>query len=362
MAKEAAPDFSPDFSVVICTYNGALRLPKLLESLQAQQASCRWEVLIVDNNSSDRTAAVVQAAQATWRSDVPLRYCFESHQGLAFARRCAIRHTQGNLIGFLDDDTLPESGWVEAAYRFAEQHPQAGAYGSAIHGIYETPPPPGFHRIACCLAIIDRGDMPFQYVSDRGVLPAGAGMVIRRQAWLEQVPKIPALAGVKAGSLRAKGEDVETLSYIRRSWEIWHNPAMALGHVIPAARLERNYLLNLFWHIGLSRYPLRKIQHRPWLWPLMVGLYCLSDLRKGLRHVWSTQSFLRPLKSLDVVEACEFSLLLGSFLSPFYGLWNGPLNGPSHHLDKVEGVKEPAFDNENLSLLTVNRMIGQRLL
>lgn len=304
----------PDISVVICTYNGEARLPQVLEKLRSPKPDCRWEIVIIDNNSQDRTAAVIAKLQHSWRTDVPLRYCFEPEQGLAFARRRAIREVCSPLIGFLDDDTLPDANWVSAAVHFGQQHPEAGAYGSSIEGVYETAPPPNFERIACCLAIINRGDRPFQYSSVRGVLPAGAGMVIRRQAWLAQVPAKPALAGVKAGSLKAKGEDVETLTYIRQAWAIWHNPAMKLRHIIPKERLERDYLLNLFWQIGLSRYPLRRVRYRRWQWPFIVPIYFLNDLRKSCWHL-STKLSMRPF---ETVEACEFSLLLGSSLSPFF--------------------------------------------
>lgn len=279
----------------------------------------QWEVVVVDNNSCDRTAEVVHRWQTDgqsampqlWRSDVALRYCFEPRQGLAFARRLAIRETQSPLIGFLDDDTLPDDDWVSAAIAFGQQHLEVGAYGSSISGLYEVPPPPRFHRIACCLAIIDRGERPFCYDRERGVLPAGAGMVVRRQAWLEQVPAVPALAGVSARSLKAKGEDVETLSYIRRTWPIWHNPQMKLAHIIPKARLEPSYLLNLFWRIGLSRYPLRKIGYGVWQWPLIAGLHFLNDFKKLLLK-------LLRLRQWGTVEICELSLLLGSLASPFY--------------------------------------------
>lgn len=319
----------PDFSVVICTYNGALRLPQILEKLKAQKEAqdCRsaigpesysrkfqWEVLIVDNNSSDHTPQIVQQFQQSWRPGVPLRYCFEPRQGLAFARRKAIAETQSSLIGFLDDDTLPAECWVSEARKFGQTHPNVGAYGSNVSGQYEVPPPEGFERIACCLAIIERGQQPFQYAA-RGVLPAGAGMVIRRQAWLEQVPAIPALAGVSGKSLKTKGEDVETLSYIRTAWPVWHNPAMRIAHVIPKARLERQYLLNLFWQIGLSRYALRQTRYSQWTWWLILLLYLANDLRKVLRCLFPQLRL--PAMKLGTVEACEFSLLLGSLLSPF---------------------------------------------
>ncbi|MEM9907910.1 MAG: hormogonium polysaccharide biosynthesis glycosyltransferase HpsE [Cyanobacteria bacterium P01_D01_bin.44] len=314
-----------DFSVVVCTYNGESRLPTVLEALQTNQSvltlsqhsphTFTWEVLIIDNNSQDNTACVVKQYQQTWPDGVELRYVFEPKQGLAYARRRAVRMAQADWIGFLDDDTIPATDWVSAAYQFAQQHPDVGAYGSEVQGDYESPPPPGFSRIASCLAVIQRGDRPFQYACRRGVLPAGAGMVIRRQAWLLHVPNVPKLTGVCANSLQAKGEDVETLSYIRQGgWPIWHNPHMRLFHQISKARLERTYLLQLFQGIGLSRYPLRMVRYRRWQRPAMTLLYAFSDLRKLGLHLLKTQQIFR----LDTITACERRLLISSLLSPIY--------------------------------------------
>ncbi|MEM9979990.1 MAG: glycosyltransferase, partial [Cyanobacteria bacterium P01_D01_bin.2] len=207
-----------DLSVVVCTYNGEHRLPLLLDRLKSQitPGSLTWEILIVDNNSHDQTAQCVATYQRQWLLPSFLRYTFEPRQGLAYARRRAMAHTAGELVAFLDDDTLPSLDWVAQVYKFGQHHSQVGAYGSAITGHYESEPPAGFERIASCLAVIQRGDIPFQYDPNRGILPAGAGMVIRRQAWLDCVPTEPALSGVRGTSLRAKGEDVETLSYIRQ--------------------------------------------------------------------------------------------------------------------------------------------------
>ncbi|MEL6135823.1 MAG: hormogonium polysaccharide biosynthesis glycosyltransferase HpsE [Cyanobacteria bacterium J06628_6] len=304
-----------DFSVVVCTYNGAARLPAVLAQLRSQRSTpFKWEVLIVDNNSQDETAALVRQQQQSWLADVPLRYTFEPRQGLAYARRCAVSQLHSHLIGFIDDDTLPDPDWVQQAFAFAQRYPEVGAYGSDIRGQYVVEPPPNFERIASCLAIIQRGDRPFRY-GVSGVLPAGAGMVVRRQAWLSCVPKHPILKGVCGPSLNAKGEDVETLSYLReRGWPIWHNPQMRLTHQIPPSRLTSAYLLHLFQQIGLSRYPLRRLRYRWWQRPVMLGLHCVNDLRKLLKHIVKT----RQLIPRDVVTACERTLLIHSLISPFY--------------------------------------------
>ena len=307
------------FSVVICTYNGEFRLPALLDRLRSQHLPhpLTWEILIVDNNSHDHTAQCIHTYQQQWPEHIPLRYVFEPRQGLAYARRCAIRAVNSELIGFLDDDTLPANDWVAQAHQFGQHHPHIGAYGSAIDGRYESEPPAGFERIASCLAVIQRGDTPFQYHSRQGVLPAGAGMVVRHQAWLTCVPTEPALSGVCGISLQTKGEDVETLNYIRQGgWPIWHNPQMQLTHVIPQKRLCPSYLLPLFQCIGMSRYHLRRVRYPHWQRPWMLLLHGVNDLRKLLTHILKTKQFYPT----DLVTACERTLLIHSFISPIYRL------------------------------------------
>ena len=307
-----------DFTVVICTYNGEKRLPILLERLRSQHQTVAfsWEILIVDNNSNDGVAKLVHQYRDDWSADWSIRYCFEPKQGLAYARRRAIQETNSPLIGFLDDDTSPDENWVGAAYEFGLKHPEVGAFGSQIEADYEVSPPPHFHRIAACLAIIERGEKPFQYSPQRGVLPAGAGLVIRRRVWLAHVPEHPVLSGVCAGSLAEKGEDLETLSYIRKAgWPIWYNPKMRLSHHIPKGRLEQPYLIRLFQGIGLSRYPIRKLNHSPWKRPFIMPVYFLNDLRKLMTHVMKNR---RRMKNNDLVAICEMELFVSSVLSPFH--------------------------------------------
>lgn len=306
-----------DFTVAIRTYNGEKRLPAVLDRLRSQVGteSFSWEVVIVDNNSSDNTKKVVQAYQANWPQAYPLRYAFEAEQGAAFARQRAIREARGTFIGFLDDDNLPIPDWVAKAHAFGQQHPLAGAYGGQIRGNFEVAPPQHFERIAAFLAIIDRGQQVFRY--DTKVLPPGAGLVVRKQAWLENVPSRLLLRGPVGSSLSAKSEDIEALAYLRKAgWEIWHNPAMCIYHEIPKSRLEKAYLLNLCRGAGLGRHHIRMIGFKPWQRPLVFPVYLANDLRKVIFHFIK---YYRVLQT-DVVAACEMELLLGILISPFF-LW-----------------------------------------
>lgn len=307
-----------DFTIAIPTYNGANRLPQVLDKLRSQTdvEQISWEVIVVDNNSSDNTAEVVKQYQENWLSNVPLRYCFEPQQGAAFARLQAVQEAQGSLIGFLDDDTLPAPNWISTAVLFGKKHPKAGAYGSQIHGVYEVEPPPEFGRIACFLAIIERGSQPHLYHPKMKMLPPSAGLVVRQQAWLENVPEKPFLSG-RSGQSILNSEDLEVVMYIQNAgWEIWYNSEMHLYHQIPRQRLERDYLLYLMRSTGLARHYIRMLRLKPWQRPLLFPLGFFNDCRKALTYYLKHRTKLKS----DTVAACEMEFLRSSLVSPFY-LW-----------------------------------------
>ncbi|NEQ51965.1 MAG: glycosyltransferase family 2 protein, partial [Leptolyngbya sp. SIO3F4] len=150
-----------DFTIAICTYDGARRIPAVLDRLQRQieVQGVRWEVFVIDNNSHDSTKAVVLEYQKTWPSEIPLRYFFEGRQGAAYARQLAMENAQSELVGFLDDDNLPADNWVAAACKFGQDYPQVGAYGSQIHGQFDGVLPDDFARIQSFFALTQRGEI-----------------------------------------------------------------------------------------------------------------------------------------------------------------------------------------------------------
>lgn len=307
-----------DFTVAIPTYNGESRLPELLERLQNQISTehFSWEIIVVDNNSTDNTATLVRSYQSSWQCSYPLRYCFEPKQGAAYARKTAIEQAKGKFVGFLDDDNYPTYNWVAAAYAFGQSHPEAGAYGSQIHPKFEVEPPENFQRIAPFLAITERGNLPLLYSSHKKLLPPSAGLVVCRKAWLESLPKETILSGRVTGNMLT-GEDLEALSYIQKSgWEIWYNPAMEIYHQIPSWRLQREYLIPFFRGIGLSRYITRTVNLKSWQKPIALAAYMLNDLRKIIIHLLKYRWKIKT----ELVAACEMQLFISSFISPFY-LW-----------------------------------------
>ncbi|MCT7970473.1 hormogonium polysaccharide biosynthesis glycosyltransferase HpsE [Laspinema olomoucense] len=323
-----------NLTVAIPTYNGAPRLPKVLEALRHQinPEKLAWEIIIIDNNSSDETAQVIKDYQSNWAEDFPLEYYFEGQQGLAFARERAIQEAQGTYVAFLDDDNIPAPDWIAAAYQFGINYPQAGAFSGQIHGEFEVQPPENFKQIAPFLAIRQHGSKPFLFDPDNLRLPPGAGLVVRKQAWREAVPKTPKVVGNQGDAL-ARGDDYAPLLYLHKAgWEIWYNPAMHINHQIPHWRLERDYLLSLARACGLATCQLRMInattREKPGIWVKTI----FGNWRRIVQH---RIKYGDRLKS-ELIPAFQMEFYRGSLMSSFY--WLNKLKwGQAGAVDKAEG-------------------------
>ena len=309
-------------TVAIRTYNRADALAALLDRLyqQVHIEDIRWEVLVVDNNSSDHTAEVVQNHQSNWPFTQPLRYVFEPTQGAAIARQRAFGEAHGQWVGFIDDDNLPAPDWVYQAHLFSLAHPQIGAYGGQIQLKANSKLPKNFHQIAVYLAIIERGKSEFCYNHrPSNVLPPGTNIVIAKQVWLESVPQDMRLLGPSGKNLSSKGEDIELLSHIQKAgWEIWYAPSLQCSHKIPEWRLERSYLLSLAWGVGLGRHSIRMLRLKKEEKYLMPIAYFFNDLR-NLIH-----SLIKNIGSFQKDTVCAFNLILAVsiLISPIHSLFD----------------------------------------
>jgi glycosyltransferase involved in cell wall biosynthesis len=296
---------SPVLTVAIRTYNRASNIAPILDALNTQTvADLPWEIVIVDNNSSDNTAQVIH----NYKSKIPLRYIHEPIQGAAIARRRAIKEAHSDLIAFLDDDNIPIHTWVQAIHNFSLSHPQAVAWGGINRPRFQTLPPEGFHHLHLYFALIDRGPNPLRYDPKRRIVPPGAGLVIRRPAWLAAVPDRMMLLGPTGQGIPTKGEDLEALFHMSKAGgEIWYNPSMVLEHLIESDRLTPDYLLNFCRTIGLSSHPLRMIPLKSWQRPIATLAFLLSDLR----HL------ILASRSPDLIPSCQRELILARLQSPF---------------------------------------------
>jgi glycosyltransferase involved in cell wall biosynthesis len=239
-------------SVMICTHNGSKRIKKTLECLLAQKVnpSIPWEVVLVDNASTDGT---VEIAQSTWTSDVPLRIIKEPALGVGNARARGMNTSQFSYIGFVDDDNCVAENWVETAFTKMEANPDAGAIGGPSEAVFEIPEPEWFSRYEKNYAVGQQYDQPGKIVSKNGLL-WGAGMVIRKEAWDMLYDKgfVPILQSRKGRQLLS-GEETEILLLFKlMGLSLYYFPELKIRHMMPSHRLTWQYCLRLRKGLGAS--------------------------------------------------------------------------------------------------------------
>src|SRR5438309_4366151 len=102
-----------EFSIIIPTYNRADELRETIRSIAKLNVAGDWELLVVDNKSTDHTRAVVEEESVSFPA--PLRYLFEPEQGRYAAVNAGIRAAKGRIIASTDDDARMEPDWLTRA-------------------------------------------------------------------------------------------------------------------------------------------------------------------------------------------------------------------------------------------------------
>ncbi len=239
-----------DLSVAICAYNAAQRIEMVLESLGRQSIpeELRWELIVVDNASTDGTGALV--ASLSDKYGLPLRLLSEPSPGLANARRCAAIEARSDLLSYLDDDVVVPENWVVDCVRFLRSKPTCGIMGCKVVPLFEdeTAKPPDFdHWYAGILSMIDLGPEVQELDVRNGPKVVGAGMSGRTSLFRTTFAKMASITGGRKGSSLAGGEDFESqLIASRLGWEIWYTPTLVLQHYVPVRKLNRQYLEKWF--------------------------------------------------------------------------------------------------------------------
>jgi glycosyltransferase involved in cell wall biosynthesis len=284
-------------TVAICTWNRA----KLLDQTLTQMHRLRvppgvdWELLVVNNSSTDDTDAVV----ARHAGQLPLNRLVETRQGLSHARNCAMAAAQGDLMVWTDDDLLVDPEWLAEYARAAEAWPDAAYFGGAVDPWFETTPPDWIVRNLACLesvyALRDLGPDVRPLRPDEGIV--GASMAFRRRA-IEGMQFNPDLG--RKGALLTSGDDSDFLERVqqRGGHGIWVG-ASRVRHFIPTARLNARYVWD--WHHAYARFRVRCAPPEsfcgPRLWGAprwVLGMYWKARLRCAL---------LSPLKNRSWFDA-----------------------------------------------------------
>jgi glycosyltransferase involved in cell wall biosynthesis len=237
----ASDDLKPHISVVVCTHNRAELLRGALASLSNMATDDRftYEIVVVDNASTDATPQTIAAAAA--ESKNPLRGVREAEKGIVAARNRGIRESSGRWIAFFDDDQLADRRWLVELYLGAvECH--ARVVGGAVHLAL----PAGCRRqldpaVRMLLGESRLSDQRVRYGGRR--TPGCGNLMIERKVFDE--------VGAFQRTVHGRGEDTDLFSRIEKAGiPAWYLPAAIIHHITPAERLEDQYLLDLARRMG----------------------------------------------------------------------------------------------------------------
>jgi len=226
-----------EISLIICSYNRADSLKETLLSLDNQSYSKNnWELIVVDNNSTDHTKEVID----TFATTLPnLIYRFEERQGLSFARNTGINLARGDIIVFTDDDVLPANNWL-AEIKINMDMYHCDACGGYISPLWEKAPPAWLTEIFYGYLAIKTDSAGPRQLTSSAELPFGANMAFRKEVF-SKFSVFDTNKG-RVGNVLSSGEDSDMFqSILDGEGMIYYFPHIKVQHKVEAFRTRKNY-------------------------------------------------------------------------------------------------------------------------
>lgn len=236
-------------SIIICTYNREKYLSETLNRLANNRFEGEWELLLIDNNSTDSTEKICAQFSKDY-PNLPFRYIVEKQQGLSYARNRGIKEAKGDWLIFLDDDAFVSENYLERLSQYIQEIPQMDAFGGRIYPFFEDGITPSWLSkwSASWLSAIDKGDKVCLFTKD---YPIGANMGFSK--------KIATQCGLFNTSLGRSGKNLiggEEKDYFNRlkslNATIYYLPDIAVEHCIPSSRTTDEYISRLGLGVGQS--------------------------------------------------------------------------------------------------------------
>ncbi len=234
---------SPAVSVVLSTFNRCDTLAPALDALLAQTGDVPYEIIVVDNNSTDATRAVVEERLKTAPH---LRYLFEPQQGLPYARNAGLASARAPIVAFTDDDVRVPAEWVSRIARAFDANPDVDMIGGRVIPIWPAAMPSWITRRQLGpFALGERGDVPFRvHAGNAAPCLVGANFAFRREVFARIGPFDPAYT---------KSQDREIqLRLWRSGGQGLYVPEIAIEVEVPLERVTKEYFR--FWYTTYGRY------------------------------------------------------------------------------------------------------------
>lgn len=236
-------------SFIICTYNRDKYIYECLSRLAKNTCQEGWEIVLVNNNSTDNTAAECERFVRDYKPK-NYRYFVETQQGLSFARNRGIAEAKGDWLVFLDDDAMVEDSYIANLHQQLAAHPEVGAFGGKIIPFFEDGEPSWLSPWSVSFVSgLDYGSKVCQFQGSK--YPIGANMGISRTV-IEQVGVFNTELG-RTGSSLLGGEEKDIFNRIKAAgYSILYFPDIPVQHCIPGRRTTTEFIARLGFGVGMS--------------------------------------------------------------------------------------------------------------
>jgi glycosyltransferase involved in cell wall biosynthesis len=273
----------PQISAIICTHNRDTYLGAAIDSLLMQEFAAGFEVVVVDNNSSDRTREVVEQRL----SNPKMKYVFEPILGLSVARNTGAKESRGEIIAYLDDDAVACDRWLQILYSAYENNSKIAIAGGKVTLLW----PQGIQQpqwlspgLASNLGAYDLGDT-IVYIEQPGLTPRGLNYSIRR-SFLNEIGGFDPHLGRVGKNLLSNEELQMTEFALQRGWQVAYLPDALVAHNVAPERLNRSWFLNRGWWQGISECYREQLAGQAGIGQLQRGSErFLRGLYKSLQHL-----------------------------------------------------------------------------
>jgi glycosyltransferase involved in cell wall biosynthesis len=240
---------NPQISAIICTHNRDKYLGAAIDSLLHQDFSGEFEVIVVDNASSDRTHEVVEARLPHPR----LHYIFEPITGLSVARNTGASAAQSPILAYLDDDAVASPQWLRILHQAYQQNNRLVVAGGKVTLLWsaDTSPPKWLSQeLAGNLGFYDLGEQ-IVYVDRPGLTPRGLNYSIRR-SFLEQIGGFNVSLGRVGKNLLSNEELHVTELALGLGLQVAYLPDALVAHHVAPERLHLLWFFQRSWWQGIS--------------------------------------------------------------------------------------------------------------
>lgn len=265
-----------EISIIIATYNRSESLRKTLDSIKelVVPKDTTWEIIIIDNNSTDNTRDVVEEFRL--KTGLKVIYIYEEKQGKPYALNHGLRIARGKVVALTDDDVIVDRYWLCNILK-AFERTNATCLGGRVLPLWEKEPPSWLRKeLYGCIALLDLGN-EYLEISEPNIW--GVNMAVKNSFF----QKYNFMFNT---NFLKRGEDTDLVEKLLVNKElVYYCPDMIVYHCIPIERMKKSYFRK--WKFDQGKFRAIYFEKNTYNNNMGIPLFVIRQIIKNLfLYVW----------------------------------------------------------------------------